>query len=215
MCKKIIASLTFCLYTICALAQQPWKLSTQQEGIKVYTRPVASSNLKAIKVECELQAAPSQLVALLLNVNACTEWVYRTKSCRLVKRVSPAELYYYSEVSVPWPAQNRDFIAHLIVSQDADTKVVTIDAPCVNGLVPVKTDVVRIEHSTGRWVITPVGNNRVKINYELHADPGGDVPAWLTNMFASQGPLQSFKNLRAQLQKADYRNARLDFIKDE
>ncbi|GAB2702910.1 START domain-containing protein [Mucilaginibacter koreensis] len=215
MYKKIWIALIACISVLSGFAQQPWQLSTNQDGIKVYTRPVTNSKFKALKVECELNATPTQVAALLLDVDACKDWVYHTKSCTLLKRVSPSELYYYSEVSVPWPAENRDFIAHVIITQNPETKAVTMDAPCVQGMVPVKSGIVRIEHSTGRWTITPAGSNQVKIIYELQVDPGGDIPAWLTNMFATQGPLQSFKALRQQLQKPAYRNARLAFIKEE
>ncbi len=173
---------------------------------------MADSKLKALRVICELNASPAQLVAVLLDVDACPDWVYHTKSCRLLKQVSASELYYYSEVSVPWPVENRDFIAHIIISQNPATKVVTMDAPCVQGMVPVKSGIVRITHSTGRWTITPEENNKIKIDYLLEADPGGSVPAWLTNLFATQGPLQSFKNLRRQLEKTKYQNARFAFI---
>ncbi len=101
---------------------------------------------------------------------------YHTASNYVVKQVSPAELYYYSLVKMPWPVNDRDFIAHLRVSQDAVTKVVTIDAPCIADMVPVKPGVVRIANSNGRWVISPSIEGQVKVVYTLHADPGGSVP---------------------------------------
>lgn len=100
-------------------------------------------------------------------------------------------------------------------SQNSTTKVVTMNAPCVKGWVPEKNGVVRIERSIGKWIITPLDKNHVKIDYELQADPGGDIPAWLTNMFVTQGPLQSFKNLRTEVQNPAYRNAKLAFIKED
>lgn len=194
------------------LAQNDWKLSTEKEGIKVYTSIVPGSKIKAVKVECELKATASQLVAVLLDVNACKDWVYHTKSCSLVKQVSPSELYYYSEVSLPWPAENRDFVAHLTATQNPADKVVTVDGPAVPGFVPSKNKVVRIDHSKGLWVITPVDSGMIKVRYSLHVDPGGALPAWLVNMFAAEGPMQIFENLKLQLQKPAYKNVTLPFI---
>jgi START domain len=192
-----------------ASAQTDWKLATDKEGIKVYTSIVPDSKIKAIKVECNLEATPSQLVALIMDVKTATDWVYHTKSAVVVKQVSPSELYYYSEINLPWPAANRDFVAHLIVSQNPDTKVVTIQGPAVPGLVPVKTGVVRIDHSDGKWVISPIGTDQVKVVYTIHVDPGGSLPSWLVNMFATEGPLQIFRNLKAELQKPAYKNSDL------
>jgi hypothetical protein len=92
--------------------------------------------------------------------------------------------------------------------------VVTVDAPCLPDMVPVKDGIVRIEHSVGKWIITPTNNGQVKIEYTLHLDAGGSVPAWLLNMFITQGPTESFKKLKVQLQKSDYKNVKLAYIAD-
>ena len=197
-----------------ASAQQNWRLSTETAGIKVFTSTVPDSKVKALKVECEFSATLSQLVMALLDVKTCTEWVYHTKSCMLIKQVSPSELYYYSEISIPWPAENRDFVAHLTVKQDPETKAVYVDGPAVPGFMPLKKDIVRIDHSIGKWVLTPASNNHVKVVYTLQVDPGGAIPAWLVNMFAAEGPIQSFKGLKLQLQKQAYQHVSLAFIRD-
>ena len=195
-------------------AQEEWKLKNEKNGIKVYTSEVADSKFKAIKVEGELQATLSQMVKVLFDVKSSPEWLYHTKSAMLVKQVSPSEIYYYSEISIPWPVQNRDFVAHLKVHQNVETRVVTIDGPAVSGFVPVKDGVVRVKSSKGLWVITPLTNNRIKVIYTLQLDPGGNIPAWLVNLFAAEGPMKSFQGLQLQLKKPAYQNAQLEFIKD-
>jgi hypothetical protein len=212
MYKKL--TLLFLLFTNCAVAQTSdnWVLKENNDGVKIFTGEVENSKIKAIKVECQLDATLSQLVAVLLDVKNSEEWLYHTASNYIVKQVSPSELYYYSLVEMPWPVSNRDFIAHLKVSQDAITKVVTVDAPCIADMVPVKSKVVRIANSKGKWVLSPLSKGRVKVVYTLHAEPGGSIPAWLTNMFVTQGPSQSFKKLKAHLQKPVYKNVKLDYI---
>jgi len=194
--------------------QENWKLKSNKEGIAIYLRSLPDSKFKAVKVECEVVASLSQLVAVILDVKTGTEWVYSTKSSILLKQVSPSELYYYSEVSIPWPASNRDFIAHLIAVQDPHTKVVTVYGPTVGDYVPVKKDIVRITQSEGKWILIPVGPHKVKIEYTLRVDPGGNIPAWLVNMFAAKGPYESFSKLRTHVQKPAYANIHLPFIVD-
>ncbi|HZX59063.1 MAG TPA: START domain-containing protein [Mucilaginibacter sp.] len=189
-----------------------WVLKENKDGVKIYTGDVANSKVKAIKVECELDATLSQVVAALMDIKTSEAWLYHTAGNYIVKQVSPGELYYYSLVEMPWPVSNRDFIAHLIVSQNEITKVVTIDAPCVADMVPVKAKIVRIANSKGKWILSPVGKDHVKILYTLHADPGGSIPAWLTNLFVTDGPSHSFKKLKVHLQKPVYKNAKLDYI---
>jgi len=207
--KILLVSFLFLLTLSAAFGQTDWKLSTKKDGIKVYTSVMPDSKIKAIKVECELNATQAQLVALVMDVNTATDWVYHVKSVKLIRQVSPNELYYYSEVNLPWPAANRDFVAHLTVSQNPDTKVVTIDGPAVPGFVPAKKGIVRIDNSIGKWIITPLNPGQINVEYSIHVDPGGSLPSWLVNMFATEAPLQIFKNLKLQLQKPTYKNTDL------
>lgn len=212
--KMFFISLFIGLTAASASAQNDWKLSVDKEGIKVYTSIVPESKIKAVKVECDLNTTPSQLVAVVMDINSATDWVYHVKSAKLIKQVSPSELYYYSEVSLPWPVANRDFVAHLTVSRDPATKVVTIDGPAVQGYVPVKKGVVRVDNSFGRWVITPIGANLVHVQYVIHTDPGGSIPAWMVNIFATDAPLKIFEGLKVQLQKPAYRNVAFAFAEN-
>lgn len=212
--KAITLLFAFFCFGFSCYAQQSWTLKTEQDGIKVFTRSVADSKFKALKIECKLPTSARRLVAEILDVNNCPKWVYHTKSTSLIKRVSPAELYYYSEVDVPWPVQDRDFIAHLKVRQDPDTKVIIVDAPCVNEFVRERKDDVRIKHSIGRWVITPLSKSEVQVEYSIEVDPAGSVPAWLVNMFATEGPLESFKKLRQILRQPTDKGKQITFIED-
>src|SRR5271167_3470734 len=106
MCRKILL-LCLLLKATLSFADDGWKLSAEKDNIRIYTRPVANSKIKAIKVECSLAARPSQLVYVIMDIDHSNEWVYHGKSARIIKKVSPSELYYYSEVAVPWPVENR------------------------------------------------------------------------------------------------------------
>ncbi|SRR5258708_10277436 len=212
MYKILLTALLFGLKLNPALAQNDWTLKTEKEGIKIYTSLVPDSKIKAIKVEADFAASASQMVALLMDVKTSPDWVYHVKSAILVKQVSPSELYYYSEVNLPWPATNRDFVAHLTVTQNPDTKVVIIDAPAVTGFVAVKEGVVRVTDSKGKWTITPLGTDQIKVEYTIHVDPAGSLPSWMVNMFATEGPLKIFRNMRLQLQKRAYKNIEFAFL---
>jgi hypothetical protein len=214
MYKVLVIVLLFAAGLTSASAQSDWKLSTEKEGVRIYTGMVPDSKIKAIKVEGEFDATPQQFVALIMDVNSSAEWVYHVKSSVLVKRVSASELYYYSEVTLPWPLNNRDFVAHLTVTRNPVTKVVTINGPAVAGFVPLKDNIVRVTDSKGKWVITPIGENRIKVEYTIHVDPGGTLPAWLVNMFATDGPLKIFDGIKEQLQQRADRNADFAFVEN-
>lgn len=203
MPRLIIAILFF----VSTSSAESWKFLVEKDGIKVFSKSVPDSKIKAIKAECILNANSSQVVSFLLDVKAAEKWVYHTKSCDLLRKVSQTELFYYSEVSLPWPLENRDFVAHVKVTRDPLTEVITINSPVVSGFVPVKNGLVRINQGKGSWTITPLNKEQVRIEYILLVDPGGIIPAWAVNMFASQGPIECFKNLRRDIQHSKYKNA--------
>lgn len=215
MPKKLILFFIFFVLCQCAYAQADWTLKSTKNGLNIYTKTVSASGLKGIRVKCSLPAKLSQVVALIMDVDAGEEWVYGTKSSFLLKKVSPSELYYYSEVDIPWPLNNRDFIAHLKVNQDAQTKVVTINGPTEANYLPIKPAIVRVAHSNGKWVLTPAKNNIVQIDYTLEVDPGGTIPVWLVNLFATSGPAETFKKMKSQVNKLQYVNANLSYIDNQ
>lgn len=216
MCRLIAVFSLFSLSLLSNItsAQEKWTLSSSSEGIQVYTRPMANSKIKAVKVNCILTATPTQVVAAILDIKSCNEWVYHSKINTLIKQLSPVDLIYYSQVEVPWPVENRDYVVAIHTEQNPQTKVVTITSPCIPGYVPEKKGIVRISHSVGNWTITPVSKSQTRAEYVLEVDPMGNIPAWLINLFATKGPTETFRNLKVHVQKPQYKNAQFDEITD-
>ena len=210
-------SLLFSFLLICTLCigqQLNWKQKSSRDSINIYTAEVPGSRVNAIRVITNVPATMSALIAVMLDIDATGEWVYSTKSVKVLKRVSPSDIYYHSELSFPWPTSNRDFIAHIAVVQDPVSKVTTLEAINVPDMIPVKPGIVRVSQSIAKWTFTPLSKNLIRVEYFLQCDPGGSLPAWLINMFATKGPSESFKKLRSQLQKPVYKYAHFAFIKD-
>ena len=181
--------------------QDNWQLRKNKDGIQAYSAEYPGSKIKAIKVVATFDATPEQIASKVMDINTATEWVSHLKSTYVIKRVSTNELYYYAEISLPWPVANRDFVAHLIMSEDTITGAIIIDGPVVANMLPDKKGIVRINNSTGRWVITPDGNNHVTVEYSVHVDPAGSIPTWLINMVSTETPTEIFEKLRLLLKQ--------------
>jgi ribosome-associated toxin RatA of RatAB toxin-antitoxin module len=204
--KILFITLMMVIQAISVSAQDDWKLQKDKDGIKVYSAEVPDSKIRAIKVVAEYEATSEEIADIVMDINTATEWVSHLKSTYLIKRVSQNEYYYYAEVNLPWPASNRDFVAHLTRSDNVQTRTITIDGPAVAGLVPEKKGTVRINNSVGKWIITPLDKNQVRVEYALHVDPAGSLPSWLVNMFSGETPMQIFENLRQELKRSAQRN---------
>lgn len=211
---RILLMLWFMACTVHA-QQKAWKLNAEKDGVHIYTQAVPNSAFKAVKASGLVETSLSRIAFVLMDVKTTREWVYGTKVCTLVKQITPADLVYYSEVDLPWPASNRDFIIRITLTQDPATRVITIVAENMPAYVPEKKGIVRIQRSAGLWKITPVDARHVRVEYTLQVDPAGLIPAWLVNMVASTGPYQSFIGLRKQVMKEKYNNAHLPGILDQ
>lgn len=178
-----------------AHAQQPWKRVAAEDGILVYARAMGHSKIKAMKAECMLDASKNEVVDLLLDVKAAEQWVCHTKSCTLLRKISDSELLYHTEVNLPWPLDNRDFVTHLKVLRNEDGTVV-VESPAVPGFLAARKGVVRVTHSVNKWLLRPQPGGKLWVEYTLQVDPGGHIPAHIVNMFACRAPIETFGRMR-------------------
>ena len=204
-CRLALAVL-LCMAARTAAAQD-WQLKKDEDGIKVYTGRTPTSNFKSIKVECIVNVRLSQLMALLLDVDGQRNWVYSNKTSQLVKKISPAEFVFYAEVSVPWPATNRDYISQGKVSRPSPQMLI-IDAHTEPDLLPEKPGKIRVQHSQAHWEITTLSMYQQQIVYTVQFDPAGSLPAWLVNMFVTRGPLETFQKLKIHVNVPQYQQAK-------
>jgi START domain len=202
------------LATLPGIAQKDWELKKDKEGIRVYSRASEHSRFNTLKVETTLPGKVSSLAALILDIDNYPQWSFNTQQAYVLKKGSPSELYFYSLIHSPWPATNRDLVVHLRITQDANSKVMNISAESVPDFIPPKKDLVRVPLSTERWVVTPLPDGRIRIDYQLEIDPGASVPAWLINSFSTKGPFETFLHLREQIKAPKYRDANISFLKD-
>ena len=195
-------------------AQSAWKLERDKEGIKIYSSAYPDSEIKALKVECTVESTLSQLAAVMLDIKNQDEWFYHTKS-RILKEISQNELYYYAELRFPFPISDRDFIEHIVLSQDTITRMLTMTVQNLPNFIPPKKGFVRVVHSECKWVVTPVAKKSLHVEFTLFADPAGSIPIWLVNAMSYYGPFETFKKLKSQLLKPEYQNISFAFITND
>lgn len=211
---------SFILILLCTLlqfsveSQENWILKKDKNSIKVFSRKTKNFKFDELKVECEYEGRMSQLVAVLLDVNKHYEWVYKTAKSQFIKRTSDTDVFFYTEIECPWPFLNRDLVVRMNLIQNAKDKILRIQADDVNNLLPDKKHIVRIKYSRATWTVTPLNNKKFKIEYRIQIDPGDGVPAWLLNMFASNGPYDTFLKLKEEIKLPQYAQAKFPFILD-
>ena len=194
--------------------EEVWEFKKESEGIKVYYRESKASNVKELKITFNVDASLNTMMAVLKDIPAFTEWIYKCEEPRFIKKVSDKEIYYYNKINFPWPLSDRDAIAKSTVSQDPATKVIRTHNVAIPDLEPENKGVVRIQNLDIQWIITPIDATTSHVDYFLLADPGGSLPKWLINMAIEKGPLKSMKAFREMVKKEKYQGIKIEGIMD-
>jgi hypothetical protein len=207
----------FVFFWICTNVQaqtKPWKLKKFDNGVAVYAREADNSKFKELKAEVLLKTSLSSIVAMLEDRDAFPEWVYRCSNSHIIKKINQEEMYCYQYVEAPWPVEDRDISIYIQLFQEPKSKVVIQTASCVPDYIPRKKDAVRVLEFKAKWTLTPMLGGFVKCEYELLVDPGGNVPAWLVNLAAIDGPFETTLNMKTQVLKSKYQKAKMEYISE-
>jgi ribosome-associated toxin RatA of RatAB toxin-antitoxin module len=189
-----------------------WQLAKDKNGIKIYIRNEECSAIKSIKATMTFNASLSALTAIVMDVENYPQWVYHCKETKLIKNIEGKELVYYHVTQAPWPISYRDNVSRFIVSQNKTDYSISIKSSVVNGVLPEKSDYIRVKKSNASWNFKRINKNTIAAEYILSFDPGGNVPAWLINLFITEGPYETFIKMKLLVDEEKYKNASLPFI---
>ena len=107
----------------------------------------------------------------------------------------------YNRTAAPWPVAHRDVVLRGRSEFDADAGVVRIEFESVThpDMPPVE-GVVRMPFLRGHWYLWPEdGGQKTRVEYQVHANPGGQLPEWLANRVSKEIPVKTIQGLRAQV----------------
>ncbi len=193
-----------------------WELEKEEKDLqlKIYTREIAGSNLREFKGEMTAKTTLSTLAALLLDGKSAPKWMHQCEKFEVVEQADPQNAIIYFVNGAPWPVSDRDAVVSSSMVQDPDTLVVRAEIFALNDRLPEDDDYVRIPKMQGFWSFTPKGNGDVFIKYQVHAEPGGSLPAWLANSVVVDTPYNTMSNMLDMIKKEKYQTASIPFIKN-
>lgn len=209
----LIKLLVFSLLPTFLFGQENWELKKDSDGISVWWRATEGTDIKEIKIQLEVEASLNTIVSVMSDVPAYEEWVYSTEKSVLIES-EETDVIYYNIMDFPWPMDDRDLVMRTIVSQDAETKVITSKSTAVPERVPYDEDMVRVEMTETEWIITPINSNKARIDYRLISDPGGSIPAFLINIASDYGPYKTMAAFRERVKMTEYRAINIKGIEE-
>ena len=204
--------LLLCVYSASSQANTQWRLDKDEDGVKVYLRDTKGSALKSFKSTVTLNTNLSSILAVIRDTTSYPRWLHNCRSAKTLKREGARKSINYIVTNMPWPVVDRDVIVSSVLTQNRSNKRIEIKLNALPKFTPKVNGKVRIEKMQGRWLLTPTGDSKVNVVYELAIDPGGNIPKWVVNSMAVDLPFNTLQKLKTMVKQAPYDNAKIEGI---
>ena len=100
---------------------------------------------------------------------------------------------------MPFPAKDRDILAHIKWEEDPNTRVITVTGTATTGVLAKNKRQIRIEEAQMIWELTPLENGHTQVRNFAHINPAGGIPSWLSNSLSIEAPFETMAGLRKML----------------
>ena len=183
-----------CVYVTPGDTTNEWKLLTQNERLKVYTRITTKSPIKEVKIVGTIAANRESLIKALNEVEKYKIWIYKCLESERLYEVNPDEYFYYTLTDLPFPLDDRDLVVHSRQWFDQEGNWISRSS-ALPTYIPECDHAVRVKMFESRWKIKSLGKKECHIDYFIGMDPGINLPPWIINLGITIGPIRTFEDL--------------------
>lgn len=192
-----------------------WRLVSDRDGIKIYTRHQDDYRLKTFRGSTVLDLPDEYALAAAINdYEQIPRWLHLVDGVTEIRRDGPLVRYMHLTTAAPWPLMDRDAVVRVTVPQRLTPKEesVTLLFENMPNLIPQDPSYVRFPELDAKLKLRRLGGNKVELTYEVVLDPGGYIPAWLVNILAKDVPYFTLKKLRVWVQRSEYQGKFYDYL---
>jgi hypothetical protein len=203
----------FLLGTILASAavSGDWQPVTNEDGIEVSEREVPGRSLPMFRGVGVIEADLYEVLAVIHDIENHTRWMADCVESRLLRRESESVSFGYNRTDSPWPVPDRDVVVRAeTIVVEAGREVHSLFRSVADESVPPARRVVRMRHLEGHYKLWTLGPDRTRVEYQVDADPGSSLPAWLVRRTTRKMPLLTLLNLRKRV--AETRGSYEEFL---
>lgn len=186
-----------------------WQLSSEENGIRIWTRKVPGDSLVRVKAEMRAKARVSSVLAILEESEVLDKTIGIDKVNVLeIKDTPQVHMEYHHYVhNMPQPIGAREFILQTYYAQDPKTHQVELNVLAAPNKLPPVPGLVRVNHLNNIWTMTPLPNGEMELVAIADVDLGGNLPFFVKNAIMPFGFKELFKSIRTMAGNDRYRNA--------
>ena len=188
------------LLIVFAFPGSDWELKKDKSGIQVYTRSVEGSSFNEFRaVTIIKENTLIDVLNIILDVENYPTLFPDCINPRILKKVGDYYDIHYIQTKGPLTLKDRDSVFEQKTVIEKDHKSANVTLIPLPDYMPEVKDIVRVRNGSGFWQLEEDESKNVKVIYQFHGEPGGDIPAWLANSFVVSHPFKTIENLRNRL----------------
>lgn len=211
MYKTVLVLLCSCL-SFAIKSQATWQLKKEKDGIKAYVRDVEHYSINELRIESEIEGTINEAVAMMKD-----ELTYKniTPHVAYVEHFKNEDdlMEVYMATRVPFPAKDRDGYYVNRFNYNKSKAMVTIDLSCPEDRIKKNSAYIRISDCKGFWQFQQISENKMLLNYQFVANPGGWVPEFIANLFLISNPIKTVANMKQAIKNPKFKGQSFDFMK--
>jgi len=179
-----------------------WKLRKDDTGVRIYTRSVAGSPFEEFRAVVTIsQTSVTNVLDIITDVKNYPINFPNCGSAAVLLQKDKYDDIHYITIDTPWPVKKRDAIYEASTSISPNGKHAEVKLVPRGDYTKEKAEFIRVYNGRGFWELDEVSNNTIQVVYQFHADPGGEIPAWIANAVIVSNPLKTMQSLREKTKK--------------
>lgn len=174
-----------------------WRLRKEDGGVKIFTRNIEGSPFEEFRgVVTITNTSLTGVLDVIMDVKNYPKNFPNCGSAQVLVQKSKYDDIHYITIDAPWPVSDRDAIYEAATSFSNDGKRAYVKLTPRGDYKEENKNYIRVYKGTGFWDLNEIALNTVEVVYQFHADPAGEIPAWVANSVIVMNPLKTLESLR-------------------
>lgn len=193
-----------------------WKVVKVDKSHKItaYDKRNLNQSIRSLKVEFEIDGSLTDIATVAFDYENYKKWWWEILDCRLLKKVSDTEFYYYVKYRAPFPLPPRDSINRVIIEPYTKLRgYAKITLSASPKYLPTYPSIVRMPGHDMSFTFTPTAEKNIyKGLVEGFIEPGGNPPDWAVNAVQRNAPYQTVLGLQRMVKLAHNKTPKPDAL---
>jgi hypothetical protein len=175
-----------------------WKLRREESGVKIYTRNIQGSPFEEFKGTVTIpNASLTGVLDVIMDVKNYPVNFPNCGSAKVLEQKGKYNDIHYITIKAPWPVTDRDAIYEATTTFSQDGKHAQVKLSPRGDYEQENKNYIRVHNGSGFWTLDEIKPGMVQVVYQFHADPAGEIPAWIANSVIVINPLKTLESLRS------------------